>query len=205
MPSFPIRARALAVACGIITVFAATALAHNSSAPPATARGAGAITTAPARASGHAERHRAHHRRHARRRPVRRLRLSAHGRAFVPRGAPPRVRRLIRSANRIAHASYVWGGGHGSWRAAGYDCSGSVSFALHGAGLLRRPETSGSLAAYGRRGKGRWVTIYANGGHAYMVVAGVRYDTSARSVAGSRWTRALRGNGGFAARHPAGL
>ncbi|HKE81008.1 MAG TPA: hypothetical protein VKB54_16945 [Solirubrobacteraceae bacterium] len=196
MPSFP--SRTLAIACGTITACGAGAFAQPTSAPPAKPRVVTAARDAPRRA--------VHPRRdHTHRRPLRRLRLSAHHRAYVPKGAPARVRGLIRAANRIARKPYVWGGGHGTWRAAGYDCSGSVSYALHGAGVLNRAATSGDLAAYGRAGKGRWVTIYANGGHAYMVVAGVRYDTSARSSAGSRWTSALRGSAGYVARHPVGL
>jgi len=209
VPSFPTRARALAAACGIIALFAATAIARPDR--DRHAERTAATVAAPVKAPADREAPRAHvarrvhhHRRRALRRPLRRLRLSAHGRALLPRRAPHRVRRLIRAANRIAHTPYVWGGGHGDWRAAGYDCSGSVSYALHAAGLLDTPQTSGALAAYGRGGKGRWVTIYANGGHAYMEVAGARYDTSARSVAGSRWTREGRGDNGFVARHPAG-
>ena len=196
MPSF--HSRALVIACGTITACGVGAFAHASATPPDKPRVAALALKAP-RLVVHPRRDLVH------RRPLRRLRLSAHQRAYVPKGAPARVQRLIRAANRIARKPYVWGGGHGTWRAAGYDCSGSVGYALHGAGLLNRAVTSGDLAAYGRSGKGRWITIYANGGHAYMMVAGVRYDTSARSSAGSRWTSALRGSGGYVARHPAGL
>ena len=143
------------------------------------------------------QKHHRHHGRHAR--------LSAHGRAIAPDGAPLRIRRLIRAANHITFTPYVWGGGHGSFQASGYDCSGSVSYALHGAGVLGTPEASGALSAYGRPGPGRWVTIYANGGHVYMTVAGLRFDTSAHGVSGSRWTRELRGGEGYVVRHPAGL
>jgi hypothetical protein len=196
VPSF--QTRALAIACGTIATCGVGAFAHASPTPPDKPRVAAVALDAP-RLIVHARRDLIP------RRPLQRLRLSAHHRAYVPSGAPTRVRRLIRAANRIARTPYVWGGGHGTWRAAGYDCSGSVSYALHGAGLLNRAATSGDLVAFGRPGKGRWITIYANGGHAYMMVAGVRYDTSARSSAGSRWTSALRGSGGYVARHPAGL
>ena len=196
MPSF--QSRALVIACGTITTCGLGAFAHASATPPGKPRVAAVALHAP-RLIVHPRRALIHLS------PLRRLRLSAHHRAYVPKGAPARVRRLISAANHIARKPYVWGGGHGTWRAAGYDCSGSVSYALHGAGLLNRAATSGDLAAYGRPGKGHWITIYANGGHAYMVVAGVRYDTSARSSAGSRWTSALRGSGGYVARHPAGL
>jgi len=137
--------------------------------------------------------------------PQRRLRLSADGRAIVPDGAPRTIRRLIKAANRIAHKPYVWGGGHGSWQAAGYDCSGSVGYVLHAAGVLDHAVTSGDLASYGRPGRGRWVTVYANGGHTYMVVAGVRFDTTAYKHGGSRWARDARGGAGYVVRHPAGL
>jgi hypothetical protein len=134
-----------------------------------------------------------------------RAKLTKHGRAIAPAGAPKVVRQIIRAGNRIAHKPYVWGGGHGAWAAAGYDCSGSVSYALHGGRLLSRAEASGGLMSYGRPGKGKWVTIYAHGGHAYMVVAGLRFDTTAFKQGGSRWTRDLRGGSGFAVRHPRGL
>ncbi len=136
----------------------------------------------------------------------RRAKLTKHGRAIAPAGAPPAVRRIIRAGNRIARKPYLWGGGHGSWVAAGYDCSGSVSYALRGGGLLRKAMASGGLMSYGRPGKGKWVTVYAHGGHVYMVVAGLRFDTTAFKQGGSRWTRDLRGGGGgFVVRHPRGL
>jgi hypothetical protein len=135
----------------------------------------------------------------------RRARITETGRVIAPANAPPEVRKIIAAGNRIAHKPYVWGGGHGSWRAAGYDCSGSVGYALHGAGLIKTAVTSGSLTGFGRPGAGRWVTVYAHGGHTYMVVAGVRFDTTAFKQSGSRWSRDLRGGGGYVVRHPAGL
>jgi cell wall-associated NlpC family hydrolase len=137
--------------------------------------------------------------------PVAKAAVTRAGLALVPASAPPRVARVIRAGNRIARKPYRYGGGHGRWRARGYDCSGSVSFALHGGGLLRSPLASGGLMSFGRRGKGRWITIYANAGHAYMVVAGLRFDTSGRASRGSRWTRAKRSARGFVKRHPAGF
>ena len=134
-----------------------------------------------------------------------RLRLTRSGRVAVAGSVPRRVRDLIKAANRIALTPYLWGGGHGSWRASGYDCSGSVGYALHGARLLRRPTTSGALTSFGRAGSGRWVTVYAHGGHTYMTVGRLRFDTSARKSGRSRWTRATRGTAGYVARHPAGL
>jgi cell wall-associated NlpC family hydrolase len=127
------------------------------------------------------------------------------GRAVAPRDAPQIVRDVIRAGNVIAKTPYLWGGGHGSWSASGYDCSGSVSFALAGAGLLDSPLTSGLLAQWGAAGPGRWITIYANGGHVFMVVAGLRFDTGGISGTGTRWQATGRSTAGFAARHPEGL
>ena len=115
------------------------------------------------------------------------------------------VARVVRAANRIARTPYRYGGGHGSFTDSGYDCSGSVSYALHGAGLLRSPLDSSSFMSYGRPGPGRHITIYANSGHMYMVVNGRRFDTSARSTTGSRWTNEPRSSSGYVVRHPAGL
>ena len=116
-----------------------------------------------------------------------------------------RLGRLIRAANRIATAPYKYGGGHGTYHDSGYDCSGSISYALHYAGLLRTPLNSTGFMSYGLPGRGRHVTIYANAGHAYMVVDGRRFDTSARAETGSRWTRTHRSPAGYAVRHPPGL
>lgn len=118
---------------------------------------------------------------------------------------PLAVRRVIAAGNRIAHAPYRYGGGHASFRDSGYDCSGSVSFALHGGGLLRRPLDSSSFMSYGAPGRGRWITIYANPGHMFMVVRGRRFDTSGRQTTGSRWQWSRRSTAGYTVRHPAGL
>lgn len=115
------------------------------------------------------------------------------------------VQRVIAAANRIARTPYRYGGGHGSFDDWAYDCSGSVSYALHGGGLLRSPLASGDFQSYGRPGPGRHITIYANTGHMYMVVNGRRFDTSARSITGSRWTNEMRSSSGYVVRHPAGL
>jgi hypothetical protein len=115
------------------------------------------------------------------------------------------IQRVIAAGNRIAHKPYKYGGGHGSFRDSGYDCSGSVSYALRGGGLLRRPRDSSGFMSYGRPGRGRHITIYANPGHVYMVINGRRFDTSARSISGSRWTGKARSSAGYVARHPAGL
>jgi cell wall-associated NlpC family hydrolase len=127
------------------------------------------------------------------------------GTAVAPKDAPQIVRDVINAGNVIAKTPYLWGGGHGSWSASGYDCSGSVSFALAGAGLLDSPLTSGLLAQWGAAGPGRWITIYANGGHVFMEVAGLRFDTGGIRGSGTRWQATVRGTAGFVARHPEGL
>ena len=118
---------------------------------------------------------------------------------------PGRLTRLIRAANRIATSPYKYGGGHRTYHDSGYDCSGSISYALHYAGLLRTPLNSTGFMSYGLPGPGRHVTIYANAGHAYMVVDHRRFDTSAIGETGSRWTRTHRSPAGYAVRHPRGL
>jgi len=127
------------------------------------------------------------------------------GLAVAPSDAPQEVKDIIAAGNKIAAKPYRYGGGHGRWRDSGYDCSGSVSYALHGAGLLRLPLDSGSFMSWGGRGRGEWVSIFANAGHAYMVVAGLRFDTSARKASGSRWTETMRSARGYRIRHPEGL
>jgi peptidoglycan hydrolase-like protein with peptidoglycan-binding domain len=115
------------------------------------------------------------------------------------------VQRVVAAGNAIAGTPYVYGGGHGSFQASGYDCSGSVSYALHGGGLLSSPLDSSALMSYGLPGPGRHITVYANSGHAYMTVDGRRFDTSARSETGSRWTSTQRSPSGYVVRHPRGL
>jgi len=112
---------------------------------------------------------------------------------------------IVRAGNRIATIPYRYGGGHGSFADSGYDCSGSISYALHGGGLLRSPLDSTGFMSYGRPGPGRHISIYANSGHAYMVIDGRRFDTSAVSETGSRWTRTHRSSAGYVVRHPAGF
>ena len=116
-----------------------------------------------------------------------------------------RVERIVRAANRIARAPYKYGGGHGTYHDSGYDCSGSISYALHFAGLLRTPRDSSGFMSYGLPGRGRRVTIYANAGHAFMTVDGRRFDTSAIRETGSRWTSRARSSSGYVVRHPRGL
>jgi cell wall-associated NlpC family hydrolase len=127
--------------------------------------------------------------------------------AVAPLNAPAAVQRVIAAANHIRTTPYVWGGGHGSWISSGYDCSGAVSYALHGGKLLTTPLTSGSMETFGEAGPGRWITIYANASHAYMVVAGLRFDTAGdTSGTGPRWhpTTAAAASGTFVVRHPVG-
>jgi hypothetical protein len=128
------------------------------------------------------------------------------GTAIAPVDAPNVVAAVIQAGNAIARTPYKWGGGHGAWSDTGYDCSGSVSFALAGAGLLSSPLDSTGFEKWGAPGPGRWITIYANAGHAFMVVAGLRFDTSGRTgPRGTRWQPAMRSTAGFVARHPPGL
>ena len=134
-----------------------------------------------------------------------RARVLPNGTAVAPDDAPEAVKRVIQAGNAISKLPYKWGGGHGAWKDSGYDCSGSVSFALAGAGLLEAPLTSGGFMTWGRSGPGKWITIYANEGHMYMVVAGLRFDTSGRARAGTRWQAESRSTSGLAARHTPGL
>jgi hypothetical protein len=110
---------------------------------------------------------------------------------------------VVAAANQIATKPYKWGGGHGSFNDSGYDCSGSVSYALHGGGLLSSPLDSSALMSYGSPGPGKHITIYANSGHTFMTIDGRRFDTSARSDSGSRWGGPRSGSG-YTVRHPTG-
>lgn len=115
------------------------------------------------------------------------------------------VARVIAAADEIATRPYVYGGGHGSFQSTGYDCSGSVSYALHGAGLLSSPEDSSALESYGEPGPGKHITIYANAEHAWMVIDGRRFDTIAQQETGTRWSDSMMSTAGYVVRHPAGL
>jgi peptidoglycan hydrolase-like protein with peptidoglycan-binding domain len=130
--------------------------------------------------------------------------LNGDGTATAPQGAPPAVAQIIQAGNQIASAPYEYGGGHNDgFTDSGYDCSGSVSYALHGAGLLKAPLDSGEFMSWGAPGPGQWVTIYANEGHVYMVVAGLRFDTSGADP--SRWQSDARSSSGYTVVHPPGL
>jgi len=139
--------------------------------------------------------------------PVSNARI-VHGKAVAAAGAPARVERAITAANRIVKGKpYCYGGGHSRWESRCYDCSGSISYALgdRGARLIDAPMPSGSFMSWGRSGRGRWITVYANGGHMYAVIAGLRLDTSMTAGDGPGWSRQLRHQSGFRVRHPARL
>jgi hypothetical protein len=130
------------------------------------------------------------------------------GVAYAPSRAPQSVKSAIWAANTLRRKPYVWGGGHGTFYDRGYDCSGTVSFALHGAGLLNSPMPSSDLMRYGERGRGRWMTIYSRNGHTFAVIAGLRLDTTDLGRGGDvgpRWYAYGRDTSGFVARHPAAL
>ncbi len=127
-------------------------------------------------------------------------------RAIAPASAPTVVKQVIAAANRIRTTPYIWGGGHRLWTEKGYDCSGSVSYALHGGKLLESPLVSGSFMTWGEAGPGKWITIYANKTHVYMVVAGLRFDTGGdpEGETGPRWHAEPPYPAGFVVRHPVG-
>ena len=127
------------------------------------------------------------------------------GRAIAPPDAPPRVKRVIAWANKIRTKPYIYGGGHRRFFDRGYDCSGAVSFGLRGGRFVRSPMPSTGYYRWGQTGKGRWITVYTHSGHAYMVVAGLRFDTSMTGGNGPRWSETMRSSRGFTARHPAGF
>ena len=138
--------------------------------------------------------------------PTEKARLLPNGKLIPPKTAPRRVKRVIWAANRISAKPYIYGGGHARWQDRGYDCSGSVSYALHGGNFIRSPLPSGPMARWGMAGEGRWITVYTNPGHAYAEIAGFRWDTSGDSEGtGPRWHEDLRDNAGFVSRHPAGF
>jgi hypothetical protein len=132
------------------------------------------------------------------------------GTALAPASAPRQVRKAIAAGNKIHTRPYIWGGGHRRFKSKGYDCSGAVSYVLHAAGLLRSPLSSGPLMRWGAPGIGSWITVYANSSHAWMTVAGLRFDTSAvgeslNQGSGPRWRASMRAATGYAARYYPGL
>jgi cell wall-associated NlpC family hydrolase len=133
------------------------------------------------------------------------VRLHSDGLASAKPGAPQAIKNAVAAGNRIAKSPYLWGGGHGSFEASGYDCSGSVSYVLHAAGVLSSPMASGPLMSWGAAGGGKYITIYSNPGHVFMNVGGVWFDTSGRGATGSRWQGGSKGTGGYVVRHAPGL
>ncbi len=131
--------------------------------------------------------------------------LGDDGRAVAPASAPQPVKDAIAAANEIVDKPYKYGGGHGSFEDSGYDCSGAVSYALRGAGVLKQPLDSSGLMSWGEAGEGQWITVYAHSGHAYVVIAGLRFDTSGRGEEGPRWRPERRSSSGYTVRHPRGL
>jgi hypothetical protein len=130
------------------------------------------------------------------------------GVAYAPSYAPVQVKKAIWAGNQIRKKPYIYGGGHGRWNDSGYDCSGSVSYVLHAAGLLKTSEDSGTMESWGQRGAGQWITVYTNPGHAFVEIAGIRLDTSAEQDpnpapgTGPRWRPVVSTTNGFMARHP---
>ena len=139
--------------------------------------------------------------------PTEKAVLGPDGLAIAPDSAPQQVKDVIASANEIVGKPYKYGGGHGQWEDSGYDCSGSMSYALHGAGLLNEPLTSSGFESYGDAGEGQWISTYGSGGHSFMVVAGLRFDTGFNEDAsdGPKWSERMRPGDGYVARHPEGL
>jgi peptidoglycan hydrolase CwlO-like protein len=133
------------------------------------------------------------------------IQINTGGMVQPPPGAPAAVAQVIAAGNAIATLPYLYGGGHASFHADAYDCSGSVSYALAAAGLVSSPMTSGAFESWGDPGPGKWITIWANAGHVFMYVAGWRFDTVALAEGGTRWSQSATGTGGFVARHPPGL
>jgi cell wall-associated NlpC family hydrolase len=138
--------------------------------------------------------------------PTGRAKLRKDGTAVAPANAPPAVQNAIAAGNAIRTMPYRWGGGHRSFSDTGYDCSGAISYVLNGAGMLASPMPSGPFMSWGEPGKGQWITVYANAGHMYAVIAGLRFDTSAvgekvRQGSGPRWRRSKRKPAGYAVRH----
>jgi cell wall-associated NlpC family hydrolase len=176
----------------LATVLAAPAVAVTGGSgmppPPPPAPGSGGTGSAPLTAPGA------------------KAQLSPDGRvAIAPASAPEQVKNAIFAANRITNKPYRYGGGHRRFRDSGYDCSGSVSYALRGGNFLKRPLHSRAFMRWGETGPGQWVTVYTNPGHAYAVIAGLRFDTSGPGERGPRWRKSARSASAYSARHPEGF
>jgi len=215
-----VRARTL-VALGLMTVSLATAPAAGA----ALGGGAGVGTTAPGQQAARQGRARRGAPAHGAQRPAAGggaafglvppadprptvpgdRAVFRNGIAYAPAAAPLAVQEAVWAANELLRKPYVYGGGHRSFVARGYDCSGAVSYALHGAGLLDAPLDSTRFLAWGERGRGAWITVYTNPRHAFVVIAGLRFDTSGPGERGPRWRPGRYATRGFVARHPAGL
>ena len=138
--------------------------------------------------------------------PAARAQLSPDGRiAIPPASAPEAVKNAVYAANRITNKPYRYGGGHRRFEDSGYDCSGGISYALRGGRFLKRPLDSRSFARWGEGGPGRWITVYTNPGHAYVMIAGLRFDTSGPGERGPRWRKSARSSRAYTARHPDGF
>ena len=141
--------------------------------------------------------------------PIGEAKLLPSGEAVAPKDAPPEVKKAIAAANEINETPYVYGGGHASFESSGYDCSGAVSYALHGGGFLDSPLSSSSdlMGSWGESGEGEWITTYGNSGHAYVVIAGLRFDTAGTGSSGPRWHESLASDAGgtYVASHPKGF
>ena len=188
----PLRAALAATACLVAPVAAATAFAEPTTPAPT---GGGATFEPPP--------------------PPPEKATLVDGRVIAPASAPARIKRVIAAANRLVEKPYIYGGGHKPYSSAsrldrGYDCSGSVSYALHGGRFLRSPLPSGELMKWGQSGPGTWITVYTSPSHAYVVIAGLRFDTSMHDTdapgprTGPRWSQTLRRSKAFVARHPRG-
>jgi hypothetical protein len=136
---------------------------------------------------------------------VGKAKLKKDGTAIPPVDAPRKVVKAIRAANEIEDKPYKWGGGHGEWKDRGYDCSGAISYALHGADILDSPLDSSGFMKWGKRGKGEWITVYSDPGHAFVVIAGLRWDTSMTPGDGPGWSEQMRPTKGMAVRSWKGL
>jgi hypothetical protein len=189
--------RTYALATAVVIAVLATVLASPSAAvtggagmppPPPPAPGSGGTDSAPLTT------------------PAAKAQLSPDGKvAIPPASAPEAVKKAVYAANRITNKPYRYGGGHASFRDSGYDCSGAVSYALRGGNLIKRPLHSRAFMSWGEDGSGKWITVYTNPGHAYVMIAGLRFDTSGPGERGPRWRKSARSARAYSARHPEGF
>jgi len=200
---------AFVLSCALVRPWTSLQGKAHSSEVRAPDRASGALST-PAVAANRAPGRRAAHREAPVRAPGQAPALGSFeaklvdGEAVLPAAAPEELEDVVTAANRITGMPYAYGGGHGSFSASGYDCSGAVSYALHGGGLLDSPLDSGGFTAWGLPGEGKAITVYANSGHAYAMIAGLRWDTSDTGGSGPSWHQEMRSTAGFVARHPSG-